>query len=232
MKAFVVDVASVPDKATWRRVRIPAELTLGDLHLAIQAVMGWTDALPHRFSVQGKPQTDGQRLESIFIKLDAAIDYDYGGRALTVTATGLEAQKVRTNSDFACLAADASVDVDVVTKRLRGVFFTISYHADRPLDFDDWQNAEKRALFEQAVLLHLKNRFSGQRGDLLTLHARLQTEVEREVGATLPTEERSIAIDRLVAIAAGDASLPVEQAVAARLAADNAKARNKRRRKR
>jgi hypothetical protein len=33
----------------WRRVLVPDNITLGDLHLAIQIAMGWTDAHMHQF---------------------------------------------------------------------------------------------------------------------------------------------------------------------------------------
>jgi hypothetical protein len=35
----------------WRRLRVPADLRLDDLHHAIQAVMGWEDLHPHVFEV-------------------------------------------------------------------------------------------------------------------------------------------------------------------------------------
>ena len=38
----------------WRRFQISNELMLGDLHRAIQIVMGWTNSHPHDFEIKGK----------------------------------------------------------------------------------------------------------------------------------------------------------------------------------
>jgi hypothetical protein len=38
----------------WRRVRVPADLTLADLHRVIQTVMQWDDVHPHVFDVGGR----------------------------------------------------------------------------------------------------------------------------------------------------------------------------------
>jgi len=38
----------------WRRVQVPASLTLGDLHRLIQIVMDWDDDHLHQFQVRGK----------------------------------------------------------------------------------------------------------------------------------------------------------------------------------
>ena len=38
----------------WRRLVMPGEMTLGDLHQAIQAVMGWDDAHLHAFDIAGQ----------------------------------------------------------------------------------------------------------------------------------------------------------------------------------
>lgn len=37
----------------WRRLSIPADVTLAGLHIAIQAVMGWEDAHIHMFTIDG-----------------------------------------------------------------------------------------------------------------------------------------------------------------------------------
>lgn len=37
----------------WRRLLIPAAMTLGDLHIAIQAAMGWENAHLHDFDIAG-----------------------------------------------------------------------------------------------------------------------------------------------------------------------------------
>ena len=56
------DTAAVSLKVTlrytqppiWRRLLVPETMTLGDLHHAIQAVMGWDDSHLHQFEVDGQ----------------------------------------------------------------------------------------------------------------------------------------------------------------------------------
>ncbi len=38
----------------WRRIMMPASMTLGDLHLAIQTAMGWYSCHIHDFDVDGR----------------------------------------------------------------------------------------------------------------------------------------------------------------------------------
>nr|WP_294544582.1 plasmid pRiA4b ORF-3 family protein [uncultured Rhodopila sp.] len=42
----------------WRRVLMPGGMTLADLHLAIQAVMGWGDSHLHAFDINGEQYGD------------------------------------------------------------------------------------------------------------------------------------------------------------------------------
>ncbi len=37
----------------WRRVLVPAEMTLADLHEVMQVAMGWTDSHLHEFDIDG-----------------------------------------------------------------------------------------------------------------------------------------------------------------------------------
>jgi hypothetical protein len=49
----------------WRRVRVPADLTLADLHRVIQIVMSWDDVHPHVFDVGGReygPEPDEEEV--------------------------------------------------------------------------------------------------------------------------------------------------------------------------
>src|SRR5262249_54872232 len=38
----------------WRRIQVPADITLAKLHQILQVVMGWTDSHLHQFVVGGK----------------------------------------------------------------------------------------------------------------------------------------------------------------------------------
>lgn len=38
----------------WRRVVVPSNITLGKLHIVIQAAMGWTDSHLHEFEIAGE----------------------------------------------------------------------------------------------------------------------------------------------------------------------------------
>lgn len=66
MPARIVPLKSAPDQlllyielkwidpAIWRRVVVPANITLGKLHHVIQAVMGWYDSHLHEFEIAGE----------------------------------------------------------------------------------------------------------------------------------------------------------------------------------
>jgi hypothetical protein len=40
--------------AIWRRVLVPSDQNLADLHRTLQIVMGWDDTHLHRFLIHGK----------------------------------------------------------------------------------------------------------------------------------------------------------------------------------
>jgi hypothetical protein len=42
----------------WRRLLVPGSMTLGDLHIAIQAAMGWADCHLHVFDIAGEHYGD------------------------------------------------------------------------------------------------------------------------------------------------------------------------------
>ena len=50
------------EPAIWRRLLVPADITLGELHLVLNEVMGWTDSHLHSFALAdrtfGDPQLD------------------------------------------------------------------------------------------------------------------------------------------------------------------------------
>lgn len=47
----------------WRRVEVPAEMTLKDLHAVIQAAMGWEDDHLHQFHLGRRTQAGMVRRE-------------------------------------------------------------------------------------------------------------------------------------------------------------------------
>lgn len=51
----------------WRRVRVPSDLTLAELHVVLQEALGWTDSHLHQFDVDGRsfgvPDPDGPAVE-------------------------------------------------------------------------------------------------------------------------------------------------------------------------
>jgi hypothetical protein len=66
--------ASAP--RVWRRVRLPGDLSLADLHRVIQAVMGWDDVHPHVFDVDGReygPEPDEEEISLHWAADDADI---------------------------------------------------------------------------------------------------------------------------------------------------------------
>jgi len=75
----------------WRRLLMPGNMTLGDLHWAIQAAMGWEDAHLHLFNIDGKMYGDPHSVDDVIserrLSLDAMIKsgvtrfayiYDFG----------------------------------------------------------------------------------------------------------------------------------------------------------
>jgi hypothetical protein len=49
----------------WRRILMPTGMTLADLHLAIQATMGWRDSHLHAFDVGGEQYGDPSAMDDV-----------------------------------------------------------------------------------------------------------------------------------------------------------------------
>src|SRR4029077_20164681 len=49
----------------WRRLLMPGTMTLGDLHQAIQAAMGWEDCHLHAFDVGGRRYGDRDTVDNV-----------------------------------------------------------------------------------------------------------------------------------------------------------------------
>lgn len=49
----------------WRRLLMPATMTLADLHKAIQAAMGWRDAHLHLFDIDGRQYGDQHTVDDV-----------------------------------------------------------------------------------------------------------------------------------------------------------------------
>ena len=49
----------------WRRLLMPGEMTLGDLHQAIQAAMGWHDGHLHAFNIGGGQYGDRHSVDDV-----------------------------------------------------------------------------------------------------------------------------------------------------------------------
>jgi len=49
----------------WRRLLVPGEMTLGDLHQAIQAAMGWDGGHLHAFDIAGRQYGDPDSLDEV-----------------------------------------------------------------------------------------------------------------------------------------------------------------------
>src|SRR3954447_17543374 len=47
----------------WRRLPVPARMTLGELHHAIQGAMGWEDAHLHVFDIAGRQYGDPREVD-------------------------------------------------------------------------------------------------------------------------------------------------------------------------
>jgi hypothetical protein len=49
----------------WRRILVPGGMTLGDLHQAIQAAMGWYDCHLHGFDINGQQYGDRRSVDDV-----------------------------------------------------------------------------------------------------------------------------------------------------------------------
>jgi hypothetical protein len=49
----------------WRRLLIPGRMTLGDVHQAVQAAMGWEDAHLHVFEIAGRSYGDPHSVDDV-----------------------------------------------------------------------------------------------------------------------------------------------------------------------
>ena len=49
----------------WRRLLMPGTMTLGDLHQAIQAAMGWEDCHLHVFDIGGRQYGDRRTVDDV-----------------------------------------------------------------------------------------------------------------------------------------------------------------------
>src|SRR3954454_23983010 len=49
----------------WRRLLVPGETTLADLHRAIQAAMGWEDYHLHTFDIAGRQYSDPRAVDDV-----------------------------------------------------------------------------------------------------------------------------------------------------------------------
>src|SRR5690349_1572525 len=49
----------------WRRLLVPGETTLADLHRAIQAAMGWEDYHLHTFDIAGRQYGDPRAVDDV-----------------------------------------------------------------------------------------------------------------------------------------------------------------------
>jgi hypothetical protein len=49
----------------WRRLLVPSAMTLGDLHQAIQAAMGWHDGHLHAFDIDGRQYGDQHTVDDV-----------------------------------------------------------------------------------------------------------------------------------------------------------------------
>ena len=58
----------------WRRLLVPARMTLGDLHHAIQAAMGWEDAHLHVFDIAGRQYGDPREVDDVADEARLTVD--------------------------------------------------------------------------------------------------------------------------------------------------------------
>jgi hypothetical protein len=77
----------------WRRLLVPADITLGTLHLVLNEVMGWTDSHLHSFSLRDRTFGDPS------LDPDRELDYE-DERKVTLDSLVREKQSLRYEYDF------------------------------------------------------------------------------------------------------------------------------------
>jgi hypothetical protein len=92
----------------WRRVRVPTDLTLADLHRVIQIVMRWDDVHPHVFDIDGREYGPEPEEEEISLHW-AADDAD-----ITVATAVKKDARFEYTYDF---GSEKRVDVEVAHER-------------------------------------------------------------------------------------------------------------------
>ena len=101
----------------WRRLVVPGEMTLGDLHQAIQAVMGWDDAHLHAFDIAGREYGDPDSVDGVAdeerLTLNAVLKsgvrrftytYDFGDNWEHMVLIELPRRPLEAGSYPACIA--------------------------------------------------------------------------------------------------------------------------------
>jgi pRiA4b ORF-3-like protein/uncharacterized protein DUF6429 len=121
-----------------RRVRVPGDLTLADLHRVIQVVMRWDDVHPHVFDVDGReygPEPDEEEISLHWaaddaamtvaraVKKDARFEYTYDFRREQRVEVSVVAEHTGMRSQIACLDGEGDgFDAGDVNARLAEEF--------------------------------------------------------------------------------------------------------------
>jgi pRiA4b ORF-3-like protein len=105
----------------WRRVRVPADLSLAVLHRAIQVVMRWDDVHPHVFDVDGREYGPAPEEEEISlhwaaddaditvakaVKKDARFEYTYDFAREQRIDIGVIGEHTGMRAQIECLAGE------------------------------------------------------------------------------------------------------------------------------
>ena len=107
----------------WRRVLVPGELTLRELHWVVQTVMGWTNSQTHVFSIGKKTFSDLEmevkhardeakaRLAKVAPKAGRSFEYEYDPRdhwTHTLEVESIVAEDQRYPGHPVCLAGECA----------------------------------------------------------------------------------------------------------------------------
>ncbi|MFB2583873.1 IS1096 element passenger TnpR family protein [Herbiconiux liukaitaii] len=79
------------EPAVWRRLELEAGADLGELHLAIQLSLDWTDSAPHRFTPDPEGEEDEVEIGELLFGLgdELVYEYDEGPARVVVRLDGL-----------------------------------------------------------------------------------------------------------------------------------------------
>ena len=78
MRVYAIEVTLLGTKPSiWRRFLVERDITLPQLHSALQILMGWTNSHLHQFIFQKRKRADGAKLGDLIGSPGSKLLYEY-----------------------------------------------------------------------------------------------------------------------------------------------------------